>query len=171
MAWWVALAFGNLYQSVQQLSQTYIQPGISKDLVLKPNICTSETPLLLPNTVSFSKRPTFYLCASSNNYAGPHAIIADNPNALCPFCRTKMSVQAQFVAPAADDAKKQDSDNGGFVKGLVTYMVMDNLEVTPMSTISCISLINKLNVQELGALEERVVDFGITEVCYSCHVR
>ena len=44
---------------------------------------------------------------------------------------------------------------------------MDNLEVTPMSTISSISLINKFNIQELGALEEKVVEFGITEVCSS----
>lgn len=53
---------------------------------------------------------------------------------------------------------------GGFVKGVVTYMVMDDLVVTPMSTISSITMLNKLNVKDVGALEERVVDLGMPEV-------
>ncbi|GJN05762.1 hypothetical protein PR202_ga23426 [Eleusine coracana subsp. coracana] len=43
----------------------------------------------------------------------------------------------------------------GFVRGLVTYTVMDDLSVTPMSNISGIALLNKLGVEDLGALEER----------------
>ena len=44
-------------------------------------------------------------------------------------------------------------------------MVMDNLEVKPMSTISSITLLNKFDVKEIGALEEKVVDLGMDEVC------
>ncbi|KAJ0101353.1 hypothetical protein Patl1_06278 [Pistacia atlantica] len=52
---------------------------------------------------------------------------------------------------------------GGFVKGVVTYMVMDNLELQPMSTISSITLLNRFNVKDVGSLEEKVVDFGVEE--------
>ncbi|CAI0467696.1 unnamed protein product [Linum tenue] len=52
---------------------------------------------------------------------------------------------------------------GGFVKGVITYMVMDNLEVKPMSTISSITMLNKFNVQEVGALEEKVIELGMDE--------
>ncbi|CAK9181205.1 unnamed protein product [Ilex paraguariensis] len=45
----------------------------------------------------------------------------------------------------------------GFVKGLVTYMVVDGLVVQLMSTISCINVLNKFNVKEVGAL----VDLGM----------
>ncbi|GFP96283.1 hypothetical protein PHJA_001772400 [Phtheirospermum japonicum] len=59
----------------------------------------------------------------------------------------------------------QVSDSeGGFVKGVVTYMVMDDLVVKPMSTISSITLLNKFNVKEVGALEEKVVNLGMNEV-------
>ena len=52
-----------------------------------------------------------------------------------------------------------------FVEEVVTYMVMDNLEVTPMSTISCITWLNKFIVGDFGSLEEKVVNFGLDEVC------
>ncbi|KAJ4723929.1 DUF674 family protein, partial [Melia azedarach] len=57
---------------------------------------------------------------------------------------------------------------GGFVKGVVSYMVKDSLEATPMSTISCITLLNKFNVKDLGSVKERVVDFSLDEVRLLC---
>ncbi|KAK9189849.1 hypothetical protein WN943_018448 [Citrus x changshan-huyou] len=54
---------------------------------------------------------------------------------------------------------------GGFAKGVVTYMVMDNLKVMPMSTISTITLLNNYNVNDIGALEEKIVYVGMTDVC------
>ena len=41
---------------------------------------------------------------------------------------------------------------------------MDDLEVKPMSTISSITLHNKFNVKNIGALEEKVVKLGMDEV-------
>ncbi|KAK9186932.1 hypothetical protein WN944_018321 [Citrus x changshan-huyou] len=52
----------------------------------------------------------------------------------------------------------------GFVKEVVTCMVMDNLEVTPISTISSITFLNKFTIRELGSLEEKVVNFGLDEL-------
>ena len=48
------------------------------------------------------------------------------------------------------------NDEGGYVKGVVTYVVMDDLVVKPMSTTS----------KEISALEERVVHLGMDEVWY-----
>ena len=44
-------------------------------------------------------------------------------------------------------------------------MVMDNLKVMPMSTISTITLLNNYNVNDIGALEEKIVYVGMNEVC------
>ncbi|KAL5712653.1 hypothetical protein ACHQM5_014801 [Ranunculus cassubicifolius] len=49
--------------------------------------------------------------------------------------------------------------NGGFVKGPAIFMVTDDLEVEPFSTISSISFINKLGVP-LSDLEERSAHVG-----------
>ncbi|XVE69081.1 hypothetical protein DITRI_Ditri09bG0121500 [Diplodiscus trichospermus] len=42
-------------------------------------------------------------------------------------------------------------------------MIMDDLVVRPMSTISCITLLNKFNIKDVGVLEEKVVDVGTDE--------
>ena len=57
--------------------------------------------------------------------------------------------------------------DGGYVEEAVIYMVMDDLAVKPLSTDSIISLLDKFNVKEIGTLEEKVVDLGEDEVCYS----
>lgn len=80
-----------------------------------------------------------------------------------------MNIEMSYVSPGTATCRAgEEVSVGGFVKGVVIYMVKDNLEMTPMSTISCITLLNKFNVKDLGSLEERVVDFGIDEVCLLC---
>ena len=56
----------------------------------------------------------------NNAFGGPHAYAADNPNARCPSCNGAMTHLASYVVPDAA-AKKKDSDDGGFVRGVVTY--------------------------------------------------
>jgi len=46
----------------------------------------------------------------------------------------------------------------GHVKGVVTYMVMDDLTVKPMSTICSISMINNMRVKDFGTLDEKNVE-------------
>ncbi|WOL06905.1 hypothetical protein Cni_G15640 [Canna indica] len=53
--------------------------------------------------------------------------------------------------------------SGGFVKGVVTYTIMDNLSVSPMSNISSITLLSKFDVRDLGDLEERTANLGFDE--------
>ncbi|EOY18350.1 Uncharacterized protein TCM_042955 [Theobroma cacao] len=42
-------------------------------------------------------------------------------------------------------------------------MIMDDLIVRPMSTISSITLLNKFKIKDVGVLEERVIDMGMDE--------
>ncbi|KAM4104570.1 hypothetical protein ACJW30_06G168400 [Castanea mollissima] len=74
-----------------------------------------------------------------------------------------MTREVRFVDPPSAVSTGSSSSEGGYVKGVVTYMVMDNLEVKPMSTISSITLLNKFDVKEIGALEEKVVELGMDE--------
>ena len=52
----------------------------------------------------------------------------------------------------------------GFVQGVVTYTVMDDLKVAPMSTISGITLLNTFAVRDLADLLEKTVQLGCEEV-------
>ncbi|KAF8662953.1 hypothetical protein HU200_055539 [Digitaria exilis] len=51
----------------------------------------------------------------------------------------------------------------GFVKGVVTYTIKDDLTVTPMSTISSITMLNAAAVRNFGDLREKIVRLGYTE--------
>lgn len=66
--------------------------------------------------------------------------------------------------PAAADSR----GSVGYVKGVVTYMVMDDLVVNPMSTLSSTTLLNKFNVTDLNRLDEKVIEFDMNEVKSLC---
>ncbi|MBA0753572.1 hypothetical protein Gogos_021444, partial [Gossypium gossypioides] len=103
----------NLYESVENLGDTYFQPTTNKDTLLKPNYSSSlatNVPRLLP-TIQYKTTQSIYMCSINT-----------------------------------------------FGCGVVTYTIMDDLTVTPMSTISSITMLNKFNVQQVDALEEKVVD-------------
>ncbi|CAO2174659.1 unnamed protein product [Urochloa humidicola] len=51
----------------------------------------------------------------------------------------------------------------GFVQGIVTYTVMDDLKVAPMSTISGITLLNTFGITDIGTLQEKTVQLGYDE--------
>ncbi|GAU12158.1 hypothetical protein TSUD_01240 [Trifolium subterraneum] len=74
-------------------------------------------------------------------------------------------------------AEKKTFIHNGFVKDVVTFMVMDDLVIQPMSTISSITLLNKFNVKEIGTLQEKVVEMGMeefmttTSACYAFLLR
>ncbi|KAJ7975861.1 DUF674 family protein [Quillaja saponaria] len=74
-----------------------------------------------------------------------------------------MNIDVQYVAGKVAAQGSSGSSEGGFVKGVLTYMVMDDLTVIPMSTISSITLLNKFNVKEVGALQEKIVHLGMPE--------
>lgn len=70
-----------------------------------------------------------------------------------------------YVPPPSSSGSAESSAGKGvgFVKPVVTYMIMDDLEVKPMSTISTIA---QFNVRDFGALEQKVVDLGMDEVSF-----
>ena len=155
-------SLGNLYKSIENLNDIYLKPN-QKESLLKPKLPSSgpEFPLLLPEASS-SAPTNYYRC--SNPSASRCNYVTDAPSAKCPHCNYSMSIRLSWVVgPAASSSSKASGDEGGYVKGVVTYMVMDDLVVKPMSTISCITLI-KFNEKEIGDLEEKVIDIWMDEV-------
>ncbi|RAL51232.1 hypothetical protein DM860_010734 [Cuscuta australis] len=121
-------ALGNLYGSIADLGDTYMQPGIHKNTFLNPkvSITSSDVPLLMP---------------------------AASP------AGTSVPRKFTYVAPPAkaEVSTTTSGEGGGFVRGVVSYMVMDDLKVMPQSTISAITTLNDSNVTDFGSLEVKVV--------------
>ncbi|OMP02645.1 hypothetical protein COLO4_10926 [Corchorus olitorius] len=163
----------NLYESVENMSDTYIQQETNKDILLKPKVISNvaNVPLLLPNIQS----PTtinFYRCngaISSNGYYLSNQkysckYFSNDPTSICPTCNNFMNIQVTLVNPPNKaSSSSAGNDKGGYVKGVATYMIMDDLVVSPMSTISSITLLNKFQVKNVGALEERLIDVSMNE--------
>ncbi|CAN1269330.1 hypothetical protein LINPERPRIM_LOCUS13546 [Linum perenne] len=101
---------GNLYQSIEELGDTFIQQSTSKDIVLNPKV-QSYTADSDGGSSSTSATRTFYMCPTY------YLNVADDQNAVCPQCANRMIVVVPYVAPPA--VKKSDQ-KCGFVKGVVT---------------------------------------------------
>ncbi|KAL3828504.1 hypothetical protein ACJIZ3_017306 [Penstemon smallii] len=151
----------NLYESIENLNETYIVPQHSKDFLLKLNFraCSCSVPLLSINNTPTDQKKHFYKCSGCSSYSTTR--VTDDNRAICPGCSQRMTTSMTYVSPPP--LVPNATNETGFVKGVVTYMVMDDLVVTPMSTISCITLLNKFNVRDVSVLQEKVVNLGMDE--------
>ncbi|KAF7133554.1 hypothetical protein RHSIM_Rhsim09G0160300 [Rhododendron simsii] len=138
---------GNLYDSVENLSDTCMLPNQSKEVLLKPKVAVRSTEASLLLTDDDAPVPAvnkMYKCGSCNGSVG------FDPKATCPLCKYSLSIEVTFVP--SKDANTGLSGEEGYVNRLITYMVMDDLVVIPMSTISGIELLttNVLQFWKIG---------------------
>ncbi|CAO2208976.1 unnamed protein product [Urochloa humidicola] len=165
---------GNLYGSVESLDYTYVLPGAAKDALLRPAVPSSPDGaalLRLPAAAAAAppcggQLPTsrsllMYRCTSIFN-SSCRTYITDACGRACPTCGNLMAAAAQYL-PAAGGQAHAGAAAAGFVQGVVTYTVMDDLTVTPMSAISCFALLNAFAVTDLAALQEKTVQLGYNE--------
>jgi hypothetical protein len=169
-------SIGRLYQSVDNIGDSYLQPNKDKSDLLQPKVLHPDARELLllqggDGKSSSSSSPLarfkMYTCA------GYCATATMEAKAACPQCKQAMATEVTFVLPSAapkaasasasEAAGSGGDETGGYVKGLVTYMVTDGLEVTPMSAISSITLISKFSVNKDVELAEKFVSVGMDE--------
>ncbi|KAL5226825.1 hypothetical protein ABZP36_015090 [Zizania latifolia] len=161
---------GNLYLSVEKLDGTYVQPGPSKDALLRPVVlspaaATSSSVLRLP-AASWAPSKSFFVCDVGGGCSSRcRGYVTEKSGTACPNCGRSMTTVAQLVSPAAGQVAQNAEAGGakGFVQGIVTYTVMDDLTVSPMSSISSITLLNTFAVKDVAALQEKTVPLGYKE--------
>ena len=85
----------------------------------------------------------------------------------------KLNTPAYAILPLFNPSSSRSNDpffhcsssrSYGHVQGLVTYMVTDDLSITPMSLTATMALFKKCNIEEVNVLEEKVVKIGFDEV-------
>ncbi|CAM0879539.1 unnamed protein product [Alopecurus aequalis] len=171
---------GDLYASVARLDSAYVLPGADLDGLLRPAVSSpaaaSNTSLLhLPDTSSAAPTKLFYWCGQNHSPSysfgyGAYApgacynYVTDASGGKCPTCGRPMT-DVTYWAQSDSGGSGQAATGGvkGFVQGIVTYTVLDNLTVTPMSAISSITLLNTFAVSDLSALQEKTVQLGYKE--------
>ncbi|KAF5192958.1 hypothetical protein FRX31_017456 [Thalictrum thalictroides] len=144
----------NLYDSIGSLNDSYfLKPIKAKDLYKPESSFNANSFPFFPNLVSQPSSvsgPKFFMCSSFHRY------VTENPKLKCPTCKKSFEYQIPYVN--GDGKYKEElSGDSNYVKGDITYMVMDNLKVIPMSNVSIISVVNKVNIMDVNSLEEKVV--------------
>ncbi|CAJ2631047.1 unnamed protein product [Trifolium pratense] len=157
-------SLGNLYQSVENLNQNYMLPNQTKDVLLNPKAQISSTEIsgfLTQNDVNDKGDNThgtkLYMCPNRCNYQ-----VAYDKQHGC-NCGNYYRTEVAYVGKKVAENNASTNIKSGFVKDVVTFMVMDDLVIQPMSTISSITLLNTFNVKEIGTLQEKVVEMGMEE--------
>ncbi|KAK2459076.1 hypothetical protein QL285_006151 [Trifolium repens] len=94
----------------------------------------------------------FYVCPNECSYD-----VTCDKTTLCSSCKRAMNNKINYVG------EKYISIKNGFVTDLVTFIVMDDLVIQPMSALSGIAILIKFNIKEIGTLKEMVVELGVDE--------
>ncbi|XP_062156025.1 uncharacterized protein LOC133863902 [Alnus glutinosa] len=149
----------SLFKSIEHLSDAYFLPDQPKDFVLNPFVAIPgpKLPLPLPNVQSFRYTESSDRCRSGCSRCRIQERLYCNTR-LCSSCTA--TVKTDFSDGCSSPASSSDE---GYVKGMVTYMVMDDLEVKPTVNISFVTLLNEFNVEDVGSIEEKVVELGMNE--------
>ncbi|XP_057997792.1 uncharacterized protein LOC131176775 [Hevea brasiliensis] len=96
-----------------------------------------------------------------------HRCVTARRGAPCSKCSASTTYELPFIGTNNNNTSASNtatsSSEEGFMKGMVTYMVTDDLSVSPMSMISGVALLNKFNVKGFSALKGKMVEFGIDE--------
>lgn len=142
-------SLSSLYRSANSMKTNYFESNRKKESLLNPHL-PSKLKYLLGSSSSASE-PKYFTCSScpdsfSNGYF-----------ARCTKCSEIMTTEALYVHYDLGD---------GYVVGaggMVTYMVMDDLTVKPItSSMSTISMLTQLNVEDIRHIEEKVIPFHLS---------
>ncbi|KAF7120767.1 hypothetical protein RHSIM_Rhsim13G0083700 [Rhododendron simsii] len=155
-------SLGKIYESVKNLDNDYLVSNQTRKSLLRPRIAdvasASDTKHTLlkqfpqqehsnhSNPFQHDQKPGQFVCSL------PPSIFAPSPQIVSSFAGSSTT---GVPAPAPPMVVE------GYVKGVVTYMVMDDLIVKPMSNISSISLLCSIGVQNLSSVEEKTVEVDL----------
>ncbi|XP_062172648.1 uncharacterized protein LOC133878157 [Alnus glutinosa] len=147
-------SLSRIYGSVQNLDPTYLLQ--TKDALLKPKPVfppNTLTPPLLLNFVPPKPETGVKNLSPFGFPAFSSSVVISSPSG------GQFEIPASSSAPGYNPVVEQKET--GYVRGVVTYMVMDDLTVEPMSTISSITLLNTFNVKDVSFLREKMVNVDI----------
>ncbi|XP_021867532.1 uncharacterized protein [Spinacia oleracea] len=133
-----------VFNSVESLDSSYLESNLNKNSILNPTTAI-VVPLLSTKPTTQNHLLKCYTCSNSTLVC----CLSDRQGTVCGHHSTKMTTVRSLV---------YEPRTPGYVKEAVAFMVMDNLEVKPMS----ISLIST-HLKNLTSFEEREVQFGQKE--------
>lgn len=170
---------GNLYQSMESLDaggHVCGRDAAKVDALLKP---ATVLQLIAPAAEAEALKPKpkpdcgqLFRCKGCSCSARCYDYATRVSGTPCPVCKRKMTTEVHLVEPdggaaetaAADADAGSGSSSGGYVRDTVTYTVMDDLSVAPISTITAVTALASLGVTDISGLQAKNVEIGYKEV-------
>ncbi|KAK7339811.1 hypothetical protein VNO77_20496 [Canavalia gladiata] len=147
-----------LYKSMTELSSDrYLKSQGLKEKLSKPLCAPQFNPSNQILPIGAECLPAYY-CYSYLKDGFYHPILVTSVK--CNFYPYETNVLSNIIDPKFPAG--ESSSPQGFVKGPSMYMVTDDLVVTPISSISAVSYLNRLKVP-IFDLEERILTLGVKE--------
>lgn len=82
----------------------------------------------------------------------------------CPYDVTSCDNEPLWCCRCLQPMNRKETSGVAMKDQNVTFMLMDDLVIQPISAISIITLLNNFNIKQIGALREIVVMFGMNEL-------
>ncbi|XVF68900.1 hypothetical protein PTKIN_Ptkin11bG0038200 [Pterospermum kingtungense] len=151
-----------LYDSVQGLdAEQYLKSPEKKAMLLSPKLAPGfsyENQLL---GVEEDTPPKYYYSMKSSWEA---LLVPESDETV--HSDSLRSSLVTFIDPKSHDSQHKDKKSGqGFLKGPALFTVTDELVITPISSISGLSVLSKLKVP-FGDIEQRTVHVGKNEALH-----
>eukprot|EP00253_Pinus_taeda_P023528 PITA_23528 len=154
-------SISNVYNSLHKLNATYMTAD--KSILLKPHLDSSAAVNGFPLLQYFTTPRDFYVCPNATHGYGKHQISTQAGQK----CTCGQEIKTQVVLDNNLSKPSSSANSGspaGYVKGAVTFMITDDLNIFPISTITSITLLSRLYVKDPSELKEMTVTVGPDQV-------
>ncbi|THG00361.1 hypothetical protein TEA_000551 [Camellia sinensis var. sinensis] len=140
----------NLYESVENLDEEHFKSDF-REIILDPRSAAEIYCRNLKLNLNESKNSKYYACSSGN------CSFVSYTETSCGRCGKPLELEVRLVSLAHEDCAV-------FVKPTARFMITDDFQVLPMSTMTGLSLLSKLGAMDESKIEERTVNIGKDEV-------
>ncbi|CAO2185717.1 unnamed protein product [Urochloa humidicola] len=170
---------GNLHRSMATLDAGHVCRRGARDALLEPAVlhltaAAAAAAMATPAAALPDAGRHLYRCKGCSCSPGCYNYATSVRGTTCPVCKAEMATEVHLVEPdggaaaktaAATAAAGEGSSGGvvGYVRDMVTYTVMDDLTVAPMSTICAVTALAGLGVTDITGLQAKTVEIGYKE--------
>ncbi|KAF8378715.1 hypothetical protein HHK36_030064 [Tetracentron sinense] len=130
----------NLYESVAKLDVQHLCTPVCKTMLLSPRSSSEAHSRKLKVNIDDTEPTQYYICPLRCCHRS-YYIQSIYKNVRC-RCGKEMEYEHNIGM-----LNMANEDQGVFVKETIKFIISDDLHVTPMSTMTCLSLLSKLGIK------------------------
>ncbi|XP_059650152.1 uncharacterized protein LOC132295907 [Cornus florida] len=148
---WGIGCLNNLYESIENLDDKHPQSEKCKEMLLCPRSAAEIYSRNLKLDFVDSNSNEYYVCGSG-------CTLSPYKTARC-HCGNHIGYMVKLKNPVS-----LPGGGGVFVKPTARFMITDDFQVLPMSTMTCLTLLKELGAVDGSTIKERCINIGKDEV-------